>query len=62
MKTLLRILLVFVALYLVFRYIFRIFSPDKREDKVQGAPRKRRGRFDEERISDANFKDITDKK
>lgn len=62
MKTLFRIVLLFVAIYLAIRYIFRIFSPGKREDTVQGTPRKRGGRFDEERISEANFKDITDKK
>jgi hypothetical protein len=60
-RVLLRLLLIGAALYLVIRYLSGILFPKRTGEKVQGVPRRRRGRIDEERISDASFKDISKK-
>jgi hypothetical protein len=54
-------LLIGAALYLLIRYLFKIVFPSRREDGVQGKPRRRHNRIDEDRIRDASFKDISDK-
>ena len=61
MRLLLRLLLIGAALYLVIRYLIGILAPGRKREDVQGAPRRRRNRIDEERISDASFKDISKK-
>ncbi|MCX6601755.1 MAG: hypothetical protein NT025_09375 [bacterium] len=61
MRVLLRLLLIGAALYLVIRYLIRLLFPARSGKDVQGAPRRRRSRIDEERISDASFKDISKK-
>jgi hypothetical protein len=62
MTFLLRLILVVVAAYLLIRYLIMIFFPGRRRDgTVRGAPRKKAGRIDEERIQDARFKDIHDR-
>jgi hypothetical protein len=60
-RVLLRLLLIGAALYLVIRYLIRLLFPVRNGTGVQGAPRRRRSRIDEERISDASFKDISKK-
>jgi hypothetical protein len=60
-RTLLRFLLIGAVLYLAIRYLFRIFSPKQNKDGVQGKPRSRRRPIDDERITDASFKDISEK-
>jgi len=59
-RVLLRLLLIGAALYLAIRYLIGVLFPARTKDNVQGAPR-RRGRIDEERITDASFKDISKK-
>jgi hypothetical protein len=54
------LLLIGAALYLAIRYLIGVLFPARTKDNVQGAPR-RRGRIDEERITDASFKDISKK-
>jgi hypothetical protein len=53
-----RILLIFVAVYLLGRYLSALFRPKKLNEDVGGAPRKSSKRIDENRIQDANFKDL----
>ena len=61
MRVLLRFLLIGVALYLVIRYLFSIFRPNRSKDGVRGKPRSQRRPIDDERITDASFKDISEK-
>jgi hypothetical protein len=56
-RLLFRIFLIFIALYLVARYLSAVFRPKKPTETVQGSPRKSK-RIDENRIQDANFKDL----
>ena len=61
MRILLRFLLIGAVLYLLIRYLFSIFFPSRRKDGVKGKPRSLRHPIDDERITDASFKDISDK-
>lgn len=60
MRILLRFLLIGAVLYLLIRYLFSIFFPSRSKDGVKGKPRSQRP-IDDERITDASFKDISDK-
>ena len=53
-----RLLLIFAALYLLVRYLSALFRPRPTNEAVHGAPRKRKRRIDENRIQDADFKDL----
>ena len=59
MNGLLRVLLIAVLVYLVVRSLLAIVLP-RRRNQVKGESRGG-GRIDEERIQDAEFKDISDK-
>jgi len=58
MSSLLRAILIIVLLYLVARSLRALMWPRKKEDGVKGAPPKPHSRIDENRIQDANFKDL----
>jgi len=60
-RVFLRILLIFVALFLLFRYLLAVIFPSRRETGVKGSPRRRGKRIDDERIQDASFKDLPKK-
>ncbi|MFZ5432529.1 MAG: hypothetical protein ACOZB3_02035 [Calditrichota bacterium] len=55
-----RLILIVVAVYLVARYLLRIFSTPRSADHVKGQPQSSGSKVDRDRIQDANFKDIKD--
>jgi hypothetical protein len=59
MRALLRFLLIFVLLYLAVRAEMAIFSPKKKSSNIQGNPASGKKKIDEDRIQDANFRDIS---
>jgi hypothetical protein len=58
MSALLRAILIIVLLYLVARSVRALMWPRKKEDRVKGDMRKPQHKIDENRIQDANFKDL----
>lgn len=56
-----RTILITLAAILAIRYLYKIIFPRRRGDTVQGRPRRGGGRIDQERIQDANFKDLPEK-
>jgi len=54
----LRLILIIVLIFLVAQMIRRIFLPSQNDPKVKGSSPRRNGRIDENRIQDANFKDL----
>jgi hypothetical protein len=53
-----RLLLIFILIYLIARYLSAVFRPGKPGERVKGTPRRSRKQIDEDRIQDANFKDL----
>ncbi len=55
-----RLILIVVAVYLVARYLRRIFSTPRSTNHVKGQPQSPGSKVDRDRIQDANFRDIKD--
>jgi hypothetical protein len=57
-RILFRLLLIFVAIYLLVRSLSSLLRPRKSGDEIKGPPLAGKSRIDENRIQDANFKDL----